>query len=208
MKLTHNLIIKDSLVELLSEIYDLHSQSLAVNASTNLSRTMKCTELDVKLLLKMTFTFENKTNDDNVFIATVKLVLSTACTSLRKVNHYWNDNEIITIRMEITTEHFGYLADKIIDHLNHFKICKICRILYKDSRNTNPTSICKHCYFDRIFHVQDSACAICQEVIEPGAQTFALTCAHVYHSECILTQFIKNDNRTCPLCRENDNHEI
>jgi hypothetical protein len=211
MKISHNLILKESLIELLEEVYDIHSQSQVVNATTNLSRCMKCVELDVKLLLKMSLSFEPKAtdnNEENIFIATVKLTLSTSCTSLRKVNHFWNDNEMITIRLEMTCKHFDYLADKIIEHLNHFKICKICRILYKDPRDISPTSICKYCYFDRIFLVQEASCAICQEAILPGVQTFTLTCSHIYHSECILTQFIKSDNRNCPLCREQDHHEI
>jgi hypothetical protein len=208
MKLCHTAVLKEPLVELLHEIYDIHSHTPAVvNLSTSLARTLKCIELNVKLLLKMNVQFEAKVNEEN-FIATVKLTLSTNCTSLRKTHHFWNDNEIITIRLEMNADHFEYLAEKIIEHLDFFKICNVCRILYKDPRDIPATSICKHCSFDRIFHIEETTCAICQELITPDTQTFALTCAHVFHSNCILTQFIKNDNRICPLCREMDDHQI
>jgi hypothetical protein len=208
MKLTHTVINKECLLDLLSEVYDIHSHASAVNLTTNLSRVLKCIELDVKLLLKMSIQYEHKENDEHIFIATVKLILSTQSTCLRKTNHFWNDNEMITIRLEMTTEHFEYLADKIIEQLDHFRICKVCRILFKDSRSNHATAICKYCCFDRIFQFEDASCAICQEVMEPGVQTFALTCAHVFHSDCILTQFIKNGNRFCPLCRETDDHQL
>jgi hypothetical protein len=71
MKISHNLILKESLIELLEEVYDSHSQSQVVNATTNLSRCMKCVELDVKLLLKMSLSFEPKAtdnNEENIFI--------------------------------------------------------------------------------------------------------------------------------------------
>jgi hypothetical protein len=199
---------RSQLVSLLREFMEYH-KSGSKTSLFSVQRYFKCAGLDVKLLLKMDVTFE-ATNEGNCIVVYFKI--TTDCVSLRRSNFFWVDKESVMVSYvlkdsEELEPQLENVSDELIQRLKYFKICSICRILYSDIRES-PSQCCVNCLYDSVFHVNDSHCVICNESIQQEDQTFALTCAHLYHSSCILLHFIKNGRRECPLCRELDTHQM
>ena len=48
---------------------------------------------------------------------------------------------------------------------------------------------------------KDNICAICKEPLL--IDSIDLSCNHRYHSECLISTFIKYQPKTCPLCNKN-----
>jgi hypothetical protein len=209
MKIANIEILRDNWVYFLKDLY-LMQGSISKKFITE--RYCKCDGLDVKLVLKMEGNFEFK--EDNNCLVAFQIILSTDCISLRRSNYFWSDKEsflvsrIIDPLVHIESQ-FENIVDEIIQKMNTFKICSQCRILYQEDREEEPQeSICIHCRFDSIFFPKDICCAICKDMIYRDEQSFTLTCAHTYHSACVLLHFIKTAKRECPLCRESDSHQI
>lgn len=209
MKIANVEINRENWIDLLRELYDY--QGTATKSFFQLDRYCKCADLDVKFILKTHIEFNLDTQQ--TFKITINSSLTTDCVSLRRSNYFWSDKESVTVSGEAkSTDDVIELIEKCVDDhiekLDHFRMCTVCRLLYKDARTHLTESICIHCKYDSLFFVRDNVCVICKETIQKEDQSFALTCAHTYHSDCILTHFIKSNKRDCPLCRESDNHQL
>ena len=209
MKITNIDINRENWLLLLSDLCSF--QGNMDKGVYQLERYCKCIDLDVKFILKTTI--ELLFDPQNNLMVTINCCLSTDCVSLRRSNYYWNDRESVVIYKNIKPEEdrtgaFYECIDEFIMKMNHFRICSICRLLYKDNRIDGSESTCVHCRYDALFHVKDTLCVICDEQINSQEQSFTLTCAHTYHSSCILLSFIKTAKRECPLCRETDSHQL
>lgn len=174
----------------------------------NFIRPCKCVNVDVKMNLKFFIQYDF-INDENIVLV-VKIMLSTESTSLRKSGSvFFNDNEIIKITAELKNEEFQTevyeeIIESILDSLKFFKICSICRTLYKNKSLDTYSYPCQFCHFDLIFQPIETICTICREPIQENEYSFSLTCSHTYHSDCILQQFVINKSRYCPLCKDVD----
>ena len=218
MKIINSIVVKDVFLLLLRELYRDTEQKM-VNKFFTLSRPFKCINLDIKLFLKFYIGYEyipvSNTYPDQKISFSIKVSVSTESMSLRRVRTYFMDTEHITISQQIpsglkTNEEINYVHENILDELNtkldNFCICKECRSLYIKTYKDSEIDICTTCIFDRMFHIQDLVCVICNDHHKPKEQIFTLSCCHTYHSECIMTHFLKTKKRECPLCRELDNH--
>jgi len=209
MEITNAVLKRDQMVRLLKEFLAYH-KTKNEKSLFSVQRFFKCKGLDVKLLLRMDTKIEG--NAEQGFVLTIQFFLTTDCVCLRRNNYFWADKEstvasyIVTNEQELDAQ-LENMSDELIEQLNLFRVCSICRILYSDSR-AEPSNCCINCMYDSMFYVADSSCTICCESIQPEDQTFSLTCAHIYHSNCILLHFIKTAKRECPLCREADTHQI
>ena len=47
---------------------------------------------------------------------------------------------------------------------------------------------------------KDNVCSICRDKLL--VDTIDLHCKHRYHSNCLLSSFIKYESKKCPLCNE------
>jgi|688.fasta_scaffold237256_2 hypothetical protein len=206
---------REKLYDFLNELHDISFEHKDyVNYSHKVQRICKCANFDIKLTIRMYIT--HVIDPENNFKVTVKTTLSGDSVTLRKAKTFFNDYESFILSKEsigpITPEDkeriYTELVDEIIHHLNTFKVCKQCRVLYKDPRiKNNPNHPCINCQFDQIFQLRDAQCMVCNEVILPDDLTFTLTCAHTFHTPCIMMGFIHMKKRECPLCREVDQHE-
>jgi len=144
-----------------------------------------------------------------------KWALSTDSINLRRNRNVFSfgDTEYIVFSVDVYRdlpkeqlwETYSLVAQYLINQLDEFKLCIECRGLYLDKRSLPfEHMICTHCLFDRVFEMEDANCAICKESFKCEEQTYAMTCSHVFHSRCILTNFILSKKRDCPLCREVD----
>lgn len=210
MKITNVQILKSKWIAFLVDIYSLQGH-LPKKVSTE--RYCRCDEMNVKLVLKMSVSFEFREEQKDCIVSNT-ISLSTDCVSLRKSNYFWSDKESFSLTFLIypnqdLNSQFEHLVEEIMNKIDQFKICCCCRILYQEDREENPNeSICIHCRFDSIFFVKNTQCVICNDDLKPFEQSFTLTCGHTFHSACILQYFIKTMKRECPLCREVDCHQI
>lgn len=209
MKIANIEINREKWISLLKELYDF--QGSASKSYFQLDRYCRCIDIDVKCILKTCIEFNFDSN--RKLKLTMNASLTTDCVALRRCNYFWSDKETIIVVGETDSlnridDVFDKCIDEFIEKLEHFRICTICRLLYKDGRASNEESICIHCRYDQTFFVQDLVCVICNESVQKDDQTFTLTCAHTYHSDCILLNFIKTNKRECPLCRETDSHQL
>jgi hypothetical protein len=208
MKIANIEINKEKWVFFLKDLYSIEGPT---SKKFSTERYLKCDGLDVKLILKMDGNYEFK---DNNCVVTFQMLLSTDCISLRRSNYFWSDKESFSVYRTISPDedidsHLEDIVDELMEKINNFKICKYCRILYQQKREEeHKDSVCIHCMFDSIFYTKGVDCVICRCAIFPNEQSFTLTCGHNYHSECVLLHFIKTAKRECPLCRENDSHQI
>lgn len=217
MNLIHADLSKEHLFELLREFHLItFSNNERINNSFVVQRICKCHDLDIKFFLKMYIT-QSVDTETGALTVGVKVSLSTEAITLRKGRNFFDDYQYFLVSKDFEPysdaermlELYKELVDDIINNLNVFKVCKHCRLLYKDPRiSTDPNHPCIHCLFDKVFHIRDCRCMVCNEDIIPGETSFTLTCGHTFHTECILLSFIKTKVRTCPLCRENDCHEL
>lgn len=177
-------------------------------------RICKCHNMDVKILLKMYITYSG--DDSGNFAVSVKISASSTSINLRKTKNYFGDEETFTIVKEfqknMNPDQLGHaysvLITQIINSYKVFKVCKYCRILYRDPRiDVEPDHACMNCLFDQVFYIRDLTCAVCSESIHKDDMNFTLTCGHTYHTSCILKSFIQMKKRECPLCRELDYHD-
>ncbi|KAF0891729.1 hypothetical protein E2562_010937 [Oryza meyeriana var. granulata] len=53
-------------------------------------------------------------------------------------------------------------------------------------------------------HPLNYPCTICQEMMEAGSEVRTLSCGHDYHTACNIEKWLRENNRTCPLCRQTD----
>ena len=206
---------RERLYEFLVELHDISfQQKELVNYSHKVQRICKCLNFDIKLTLRLYITYVIDSEDN--FKITIKTTLSSDSITLRRAKTFFNDYEYFLLAKELpgtfTSEDkekmYKELVDEIIIHLNHFKVCKHCRVLYKDPRiNIAPNHACTNCQFDQVFQLRDTKCMVCNEQILPEDLTFTLTCAHTFHTNCIMLGFIHMKKRECPLCREVDQHE-
>lgn len=160
------------------------------------------------------------------FLLTIKLIASTTSTSLRQTQFARNEYEQVCIKRPMPNLYpdednvqfsqnsqefkqskrvaeYEKIALEVIQKFKMFKICTICRLLYKDGRE-QVDCICPNCLYDRIFFLKDTQCVICSELVMNSDQTITLICGHAFHSNCILTNFIKVEKRECPICRIQD----
>lgn len=208
-------ISQKRLFDFMNELHDISFENKDyVNYSHKVQRICKCINFDIKLTLRMYITHIIDSN--NSFKVTVKTTIGTDSITLRKTKTFFNDYEFFLLSKELPgtfteedkTKMYSDLSEEIIEHLNVFKVCKHCRILYKDPRkHLEPNHSCPNCQFDQIFHIRDTQCMICNEQVLPGELSFTLTCAHSFHTSCIMQGFIQMKKRECPLCREVDQHE-
>ena len=47
-------------------------------------------------------------------------------------------------------------------------------------------------------------CSICQQKLQFYQTKYITKCRHKYHLKCAKKWFYKNDNKTCPNCRESE----
>jgi hypothetical protein len=209
MNLIHTKISKENFIDLFEII---HQDIITERKSRNFTfiRPCKCANIDVKMFLKIQVHYEFGV--ENTLIQTLKLSLNSESMALRKhTSSYFNDNDGIKMVHEININEphgYGEIVDKIIDNLNIFRVCPCCRILYKSKCPTSIQDACFHCHFDSIFFPQDITCAICRDVIVEQEQTFALTCSHVFHTCCIMKNFLISQNKFCPICKEVDDSKV
>lgn len=214
MKIINSILVKDVFLELFREMYK-EVEHKKVSKSFSLSRPFKFLDLDIKLIIKFTISYEyidNSSTSENSISINIKVSTATECIGLRKSRSYFMDSEYITlfhiIPRNASDETLDYRHEKILDELNlkleSFKLCKECRGLFLKNHESKDNDTCMNCIFDKMFHIQDCSCVICNEVTKPGEQIFTLSCCHTYHSACIMTHFIKSKKRECPLCREPD----
>lgn len=208
MKIANIEINRDKWLSLLKELYDF--QGSATKSYFQLDRYCRCIDIDVKCILKTSIEFNFDVN--RKLKLSMSASLTTDCVALRRCNYFWSDKETISVSGETLDDVdllFEKCVDEYIEKLEHFRICTVCRLLYKDTRIPKEEhSVCIHCRYDQTFFVQDTTCVICNESVQKDDQTFTLTCAHTYHSDCILLHFVKSTKRECPLCREVDNHQL
>lgn len=197
---------KDNLFNVICEAYELSSDK---KITFSLLRRIKCTNIDVKLVFKLTISVEY--NQDSKPIFSIKCGFSTNSISLRKTNQYWSDDMNFSSFRKHSTDYASIeacidsLTDDIIKTVDMLRICMLCHMLYKDPRDSYTNDMkCIYCLFDRAFHNTDCLCVICNEAISKDEYTYALSCTHTYHTSCILKHFINNPKRECPLCREHD----
>jgi len=210
--LTDSEINKDSLKYLYEEFLQIAIKDPEEKRFV-VQRFVKVNELDVKLNIKLEVNIDIF-SDINVIS---KLSMSSENVTLRKCKVYYSDIEFVKLKMEVKEcpDQLGVLDQslndyvmKVIQHMNTFKVCGICRLLYRDPRIEEKISICRNCYFDRCFFEKKDSCIICQEKYKSGDFTFSLTCGHIYHSNCILHFFLTKKKRECPVCKEIDSHQI
>lgn len=213
------LINADLSPTLLFELFkELHEISFTHKDDFNqvqiVERVVKCANVDVKITFRMYVT--HVLDDDGLFTIIVKLTANSNSISLRKYKISIGDVEYFSVQHQIpkdvndrqVIEHYTQLVEKVINGFNVFKVCKHCRILYKDLRTAiDPNQTCSNCMFDRVFHFRDMNCSICNDNIAPKDYNFTLTCGHTFHTECALRLFIRSKKRDCPLCREPDYHD-
>lgn len=237
---------QDKLCNLLLDLDHMYRiGNKASNAvAVSLNRICKCSDMDVKVNFKMNISFDadgmrnNFATPSNLesftspareqFLLTIKVIASTASTSLRQTQFARNEYEQVCIKHPIPITYpldpqqsqasqddpqafqrskrvaeYGRIASDVIQKFKMFKICTICRLLYKDGRDLEAC-ICPNCLYDRVFHLRDTQCVICSDLVVDSDQTTTLMCGHAFHSTCILTNFIKIDKRECPICRIQD----
>jgi hypothetical protein len=222
MQLIHAEIVPELLRDLLLDFHDLCSYQTVFPQSTVFQRTCKVPEIDVRLVLKLAliYTLHEATDDSmagagtEMFSITAKWSLTTDCINLRYNRGFFGDSEHILLNTEIPrdlpaedlTRVYSVFADMMIQRLDEFKLCVECRNMYMDKRHRDICQMyCTLCMFDRMFYTEDLICVICKDTVHKEEQSYTLSCAHSYHSSCILTNFIKTKRRECPLCRELDN---
>ena len=209
MNLIHTNILKDSFNELFEII---HRDVVAERKPRTFTfiRPCKCTNIDVKMFLKIQVYYEFGL--ENMLVQTIKIGLNTESMTLRKhTSSYFNDNDGIKMVHEISIDQpngYSDIVNKIIESLNIFRVCPCCRVLYKSKCPTTIQEACFHCHFDSIFFPQDTTCPICRDTIVEQDQTFALTCSHVFHTCCIMKNFLISQNKFCPVCKELDDTKI
>lgn len=177
-------------------------------------RVCKCHNMDVKINLKMYITYSG--DDLGNFAVSVKISASSPSINLRKSKNYFGDEESFTIVKEFQNNmnpdqlgnRYSELINQILDSYKVFKVCKFCRILYRDPRiDIDSDYPCMNCLFDQVFYIRDLICAVCSETICRDDMNFTLTCGHTFHTNCILKSFVQMKKRECPLCRELDQHD-
>lgn len=211
--LINSTLRKDNLLYLYNEFIDINSSDPEEKKFT-VHRHCKVDDVDVKLLLKLEVNVDM--NPEKFLCIQTKISMTTESYTLRKYKSYYNDTEYQKIRMEpvyfdLLSDSFRESLDKhvdsVLDGFLVFKICKICRLLYKDSRTEDGFNVCKNCIFDNCFYSLEENCVVCQEKYRPKDYTFSLTCGHLYHSNCILQHFLVKRKRECPICKELDTHQ-
>jgi hypothetical protein len=202
------------LLDLLVDLHENHDSSQRPSTLHNLLRVCKCADMDVKVSLKLNYTIETDLIH-HTYLVSIKLYATTECISLRKT-FTWSEHENICSRkiflQEYTSkkirEEYEDIAKDIIQKFMYFRVCIMCRTLFKDARIAtaeeedclnNPS--CPSCLFDSVFFNKDSCCVICKDNIDVHEQSFTLNCGHIYHTGCILESFIKTNKRECPICR-------
>lgn len=182
-----------------------------------LVRTIKCTDIDVKLIMKMALVYNM--NPDGEMEVKARLSMNTDAPCLRKTRSIFSDTEsvyhevVLPTRIARQAEQWDELtaayerfALEVIQKTDTFRVCRVCRILYKDPRTGAKIDRCVHCLFDLSIHPVDTNCVICNDLIRVDEQSYTLTCGHIYHAECILTHFVRHalQRRECPMCRAVD----
>ena len=157
--------------------------------------------------------------EDSLHI-TSKIIMSSDNVSLRRYKTYVNDNEYVKCRSVINGFTDPFILDtglqqhiiEVVQNLKSFKICQVCRILYKDSDKIqyHTEMKCNNCMFDDIFSFRDETCIICQDNYHDDnnikeSTSFSLSCGHIFHSKCIMKLFLSSKKRECPICKEIDN---
>ena len=220
MQLIQAEIVPEYLRDLLLDFHDSCTHETVFPQSVMFQRTCKVPEIDVKLVLKLSLIYGlHEAMDEpagvNMFSVTAKWTLVTDCINLRINRSFFGDSQHIVLNTEIPrelasedlTRVYDVFADRMIERLDEFKLCVECRNMYMDKRHRDlPQMYCSQCMFDRMFHTEDLMCVICKDTVHRDEQSYTLSCAHSYHSSCILTNFIKIKRRECPLCREVDNN--
>lgn len=204
--------MKDKLLNLYKEMIDVTTEDPEEKKFT-VHRHCKVENVDVKLLLRLEVILD--LNSDNMLAIQSKISVVTESTTLRKYKSYYNDSEYYKVRSEpvylnkaseLYAHNLETHVKSVLDGFLVFRICKICRLLYKDPRK-DTEDVCKNCIFDNCFYLRQDSCVVCQEQYKPNEYTFPLTCGHVYHSKCILQQFLVKKKRECPICKELDSHQ-
>ena len=216
MNLINADISHEKMLDLFRTIHNLHFKHKTEFDRTHLvERICKCHNLDVKIYLRMYITYSG--DEMGNFAISVKVSAGTNCVNLRKYKTYFGDDESFTILKEFQakmseseiTEEYKNLIKKIIESYNVFKVCRYCRLLYRDPRvDIEPDYPCMNCLFDQVFHIRELNCVVCSEMIQKDEMNFTLTCGHTYHTNCIMKTFVQMRKRECPLCREIDCHDI
>lgn len=222
MNLIHADLSSEKLYDLFRELHlitfsNSNNEQPTVNEAYTVERICKCYDLDVNLQLKMHIN-QFIVKDTGTYTVCVKVSVKTDATTLRKIRNGFNEYEYFFISKELpphsdaqlVLDLYKQLVKEILTQLNAFKVCKHCRLLYKDPRQDEiePNYPCIHCIFDDVFHIRDCRCVVCNEDLLPEDASFTLTCGHTFHTECILLSFLKTKSRACPLCREHDTHEL
>jgi hypothetical protein len=204
---------EQSFRKLFLELHDIYLHS-SIGESFSLSRICRCADLDIKALLKLNVGYEYSM--DNDLEVKVRMSLSTDCVCLRKTRSIFADTEhvydVCTIpRAKLRDPDalvglYGAFVSQLESKFKMFRICRICRHLYKDERVDADVDRCMHCMYDMVFAPCNESCVICNDEMIPEEQTFTLTCGHSFHAECILTHFVRHptNRRECPLCRSID----
>lgn len=208
---------QEKLTDLLVDVHENHHMAQRLSTLHNLMRVCKCTEMDVKVNLKLNVTIETDSGH-HTYLVSIKLYATTECISLRKT-FTWSEHENICSRKvflaefseKAIREEYQNLAKDIIEKFSCFRVCILCRSLFKDARATDPSCVhqtCPSCLFDAVFFNQDCCCVICKDNILEEEQTFSLNCGHTYHTRCILESFIKTNKRECPICRTTNDSSL
>lgn len=218
MQLIHAEIVPEFLRDLLLDFHDACALQMVFPQSAVFQRTCKVPEIDVKMVLKLTLIYSlqepgEEAGARETYFICAKWSLTTDCMNLRRNRGFFGDTEHITLNTEIPRELpmedlvqiYTVFANMMIQRLDEFKLCVECRSMYMDKRPREIHQMyCSHCMFDRIFYTDDLICVICKDNVHKDEQSYTLSCAHAYHSSCILMNFIKIKRRECPLCREID----
>lgn len=203
MNLINSEINATNFNNLFQKFHDLavHENKQTEHKHFSVERMGKHKDIDIKINIKLYIIY--KYIDENFSISTKIMIIPEGIT-LRKNIRYDYEHQIVDTTLCIYDRDYSDYINRIINVINDYRVCNICRIIFKDQKDMT----CLNCMYDSIFSPKDIKCAICIDDLQIEDQSFSLTCGHIYHTKCILETFIQTKKRNCPICKEIDKHNI